>query len=181
MAGTRGPGETKLEMDRRHIRTRMNEIKHQLQSVVEHRERYRNKREQNQVFQVALVGYTNAGKSSWFNVLANEETYEKDLLCNIRPKTRQIQINEGFNLIISDTVGFIQKLPTTLVAAFKSTLEEAKDADLLLHVVDASHPEHRTQYDTVNQIIDDLNMDQIPQAVIFNKRFMHRSSRGSSC
>ena len=78
--GTRGPGETKLEMDRRHIRTRMNEIKHQLQSVVEHRERYRNKREQNQVFQVALVGYTNAGKSSWFNVLANEETYEKDLL-----------------------------------------------------------------------------------------------------
>lgn len=169
--GTRGPGETKLEMDRRHIRTRMNEIKHQLQSVVEHRERYRNKREQNQVFQVALVGYTNAGKSSWFNVLANEETYEKDLLfATLDPKTRQIQINEGFNLIISDTVGFIQKLPTTLVAAFKSTLEEAKDADLLLHVVDASHPEHRTQYDTVNQIIDDLNMDQIPQAVFFNKK-----------
>lgn len=169
--GTRGPGETKLEMDRRHIRTRMNEIKHQLQSVVEHRERYRNKREQNQVFQVALVGYTNAGKSSWFNVLANEETYEKDLLfATLDPKTRQIQINEGFNLIISDTVGFIQKLPTTLVAAFKSTLEEAKDADLLLHVVDASHPEHRTQYDTVNKIIDDLNMDQIPQAVIFNKK-----------
>ncbi|MBC3079554.1 GTPase HflX [Staphylococcus capitis] len=169
--GTRGPGETKLEMDRRHIRTRMNEIKHQLQSVVEHRERYRNKREQNQVFQVALVGYTNAGKSSWFNVLANEETYEKDLLfATLDPKTRQIQINEGFNLIISDTVGFIQKLPTTLVAAFKSTLEEAKDADSLLHVVDASHPEHRTQYDTVNQIIDDLNMDQIPQAVIFNKK-----------
>lgn len=169
--GTRGPGETKLEMDRRHIRTRMNEIKHQLQSVVEHRERYRNKREQNQVFQVALVGYTNAGKSSWFNVLANEETYEKNLLfATLDPKTRQIQINEGFNLIISDTVGFIQKLPTTLVAAFKSTLEEAKDANLLLHVVDASHPEHRTQYDTVNQIINDLNMDQIPQAVIFNKK-----------
>ena len=74
---TRGPGETKLEMDRRHIRTRMNEIKHQLKTVVDHRERYRNKREQNQVFQIALVGYTNAGKSSWFNVLANEETYEK--------------------------------------------------------------------------------------------------------
>ena len=176
--GTRGPGETKLEMDRRHIRTRMNEIKHQLQSVVEHRERYRNKREQNQVFQVALVGYTNAGKSSWFNVLANEETYEKDLLfATLDPKTRQIQINEGFNLIISDTVGFIQKLPTTLVAAFKSTLEEAKDADLLLHVVDASHPEHRTQYDTVNQIIDDLNMDQIPQAVIFKKIYAQKLKR----
>lgn len=178
--GTRGPGETKLEMDRRHIRTRMNEIKHQLQSVVEHRERYRNKREQNQVFQAALVGYTNAGKSSWFNVLANEETYEKNLLfATLDPKTRQIQINEGFNLIISDTVGFIQKLPTTLVAAFKSTLEEAKDANLLLHVVDASHPEHRTQYDTVNQIINDLNMDQIPQAVIFNKKDLCTEAQAS--
>ena len=152
--GTRGPGETKLEMDRRHIRTRMNEIKHQLKTVVDHRERYRNKREQNQVFQIALVGYTNAGKSSWFNVLANEETYEKNILfATLDPKTRQIQVNEGFNLIISDTVGFIQKLPTTLVAAFKSTLEEAKGADVLMHVVDASHSEYR-----------------IPQVVIFNKK-----------
>lgn len=169
--GTRGPGETKLEMARRNIRTRMNEIKHQLKTVVEHRERYRNKREQNQVFQIALVGYTNAGKSSWFNVLSGEETFEKDLLfATLDPKTRQIQINEGFNLIISDTVGFIQKLPTTLIAAFKSTLEEAKGADLLLHVVDASHPEYRSQYDTVNQLINDLDMNQIPQAVIFNKK-----------
>ena len=169
--GTRGPGETKLEMDRRHIRTRMNEIKHQLKTVVEHRERYRSKREQNQVFQIALVGYTNAGKSSWFNVLSGEETFEKDLLfATLDPKTRQIQINEGFNLIISDTVGFIQKLPTTLIAAFKSTLEEAKGADLLLHVVDASHPEYRSQYDTVNQLINDLDMNQIPQEVIFNKK-----------
>ena len=169
--GTRGPGETKLEMDRRHIRTRMNEIKHQLKTVVDHRERYRNKREQNQVFQIALVGYTNAGKSSWFNVLANEETYEKNILfATLDPKTRQIQVNEGFNLIISDTVGFIQKLPTTLVAAFKSTLEEAKGADILMHVVDASHSEYRTQIDTVNQIINDLDMDHIPQVVIFNKK-----------
>lgn len=169
--GTRGPGETKLEMDRRHIRTRMNEIKHQLKTVVEHRERYRNQREQNQVFQIALIGYTNAGKSSWFNVLANETTFEKDLLfATLDPKTRQIQINNGFNLIISDTVGFIQKLPTMLVAAFKSTLEEAKSADLLLHVVDASHPEYRAQYDTVNQLVKDLDMDDLPQAIIFNKK-----------
>ncbi|MBH4864167.1 GTPase HflX, partial [Staphylococcus aureus] len=168
--GTRGPGETKLEMDRRHIRTRMNEIKHQLRTVEEHRERYRNKRNQNQVFQVALVGYTNAGKSSWFNVLANEETYEKDqLFATLDPKTRQIQINDGFNLIISDTVGFIQKLPTTLIAAFKSTLEEAKGADLLVHVVDSSHPEYRTQYDTVNDLIKQLDMNHISQIVIFNK------------
>jgi GTP-binding protein HflX len=169
--GTRGPGETKLEMDRRHIRTRMNEIKLQLKTVVEHRERYRNQREQNQVFQIALIGYTNAGKSSWFNVLANETTFEKDLLfATLDPKTRQIQINNGFNLIISDTVGFIQKLPTTLVAAFKSTLEETKSADLLLHVVDASHPEYRAQYDTVNQLVKDLDMDDLPQAIIFNKK-----------
>ncbi|MHB7919228.1 GTPase HflX [Staphylococcus hominis] len=169
--GTRGPGETKLEMDRRHIRTRMNEIKHQLKTVVEHRERYRNQRDQNQVFQIALIGYTNAGKSSWFNVLANETTFEKDLLfATLDPKTRQIQINDGFNLIISDTVGFIQKLPTTLVAAFKSTLEEAKSADLLLHVVDASHPEYRAQYDTVNQLVKDLDMDDLTQAIIFNKK-----------
>lgn len=158
-------------MDRRHIRTRMNEIKLQLKTVVEHRERYRNQREQNQVFQIALIGYTNAGKSSWFNVLANETTFEKDLLfATLDPKTRQIQINNGFNLIISDTVGFIQKLPTTLVAAFKSTLEEAKSADLLLHVVDASHPEYRAQYDTVNQLVKDLDMDDLPQAIIFNKK-----------
>ncbi|MFD3220140.1 GTPase HflX [Staphylococcus saprophyticus] len=175
--GTRGPGETKLEMDRRHIRTRMNEIKHQLETVVEHRERYRNKREQNHVFQVALVGYTNAGKSSWFNALAKESTYEKKMLfATLDPKTRQIQINDGFNLIISDTVGFIQKLPTTLIAAFKSTLEEAKNADLLLHVVDSSHPEYRAQYDTVNQIVNDLDMGQIPQAIIFNKKDLHDGS-----
>lgn len=175
--GTRGPGETKLEMDRRHIRTRMNEIKHQLETVVEHRERYRNNREQNHVFQVALVGYTNAGKSSWFNALAKETTYEKNLLfATLDPKTRQIQINDGFNLIISDTVGFIQKLPTTLIAAFKSTLEEAKNADLLLHVVDSSHPEYRAQYDTVNQIIGELEMGQIPQAIIFNKKDLHEGT-----
>ncbi|HDG8716902.1 TPA: GTPase HflX [Staphylococcus aureus] len=181
--GTRGPGETKLEMDRRHIRTRMNEIKHQLRTVEEHRERYRNKRNQNQVFQVALVGYTNAGKSSWFNVLANEETYEKDqLFATLDPKTRQIQINDGFNLIISDTVGFIQKLPTTLIAAFKSTLEEAKGADLLVHVVDSSHPEYRMQYDTVNDLIKQLDMSHISQIVIFNKKDLcdHASNRPAS-
>ncbi len=181
--GTRGPGETKLEMDRRHIRTRMNEIKHQLRTVEEHRERYRNKRNQNQVFHVALVGYTNAGKSSWFNVLANEETYEKNqLFATLDPKTRQIQINDGFNLIISDTVGFIQKLPTTLIAAFKSTLEEAKGADLLVHVVDSSHPEYRTQYDTVNDLIKQLDMNHISQIVIFNKKDLcdHASNRPAS-
>ncbi|WP_432813796.1 GTPase HflX [Staphylococcus canis] len=174
--GTRGPGETKLEMDRRHIRTRMNEIKRKLQKVTAHRERYRQQRINQNVFQVSLIGYTNAGKSSWFNQLTDAETYEKDqLFATLDPKTRKLKINEGFELIISDTVGFIQKLPTTLIEAFKSTLEEAKQADLLLHVVDTSHSEYKIQYDTVNQIINELEMSHIPQVVLFNKRDLRDS------
>ncbi|MBU7226988.1 GTPase HflX [Staphylococcus pseudintermedius] len=169
--GTRGPGETKLETDRRHIRTRMNEIKRKLVEVEAHRERYRNQREQNQVFQVALIGYTNAGKSSWFNTLTAADTYEQDLLfATLDPKSRQLKINDGFEMVISDTVGFIQKLPTTLIEAFKSTLEEARQADLLIHVVDASHAEYKIQYDTVNEIVQELDMQDIPQVVIFNKK-----------
>ncbi len=125
------------------------------------------------MFQVALVGYTNAGKSSWFNVLANEETYEKDqFIVMLDPKTRQIQINDGFNLIIFRYCWFyIQYLPMMLIAAFKSTLEkEAKGADLLVHAQDSSHPEYRTQYDTVNDLIKQLDMSHISQIVIFNKK-----------
>lgn len=169
--GTRGPGETKLETDRRHIRTRMNEIKRKLAEVEAHRERYRNQREQNRVFQVALIGYTNAGKSSCFNTLTAADTYEQDLLfATLDPKSRQLKINDGFEMVISDTVGFIQKLPTTLIEAFKSTLEEARQADLLIHVVDASHAEYKVQYDTVNEIVQELEMQDIPQVVIFNKK-----------
>ncbi|MCS4486336.1 GTPase HflX [Staphylococcus americanisciuri] len=172
--GTRGPGETKLETDRRHIRTRMTEIKRKLMEVSAHRERYRQKRMRYDVFQIALVGYTNAGKSSWFNTLTDAGTYEKDqLFATLDPKTRQLILNEGFEVVISDTVGFIQKLPTTLIEAFKSTLEEAKQADLLLHVVDTSHKDYRTQYDTVNTLIKTLEMDNIPQIVVFNKRDLH--------
>lgn len=172
--GTRGPGETKLETDRRHIRTRMNEIKRKLKEVEAHRARYRHQREENQSFQVALIGYTNAGKSSWFNTLTHAETYERDLLfATLDPKSRRLKINDGFELVISDTVGFIQKLPTTLIEAFKSTLEEASNADLLIHVVDASHKEYKIQYDTVNEIIKELDMAEIPQVVIFNKKELH--------
>ncbi|MEJ7540879.1 GTPase HflX [Staphylococcus intermedius] len=172
--GTRGPGETKLETDRRHIRTRMNEIKRKLAEVEAHRERYRYQREQNRVFQVALIGYTNAGKSSWFNTLTAADTYEQDLLfATLDPKSRQLKINDGFEMVISDTVGFIQKLPTTLIEAFKSTLEEARQADLLIHVVDASHSEYKIQYDTVNEIVQELEMQDIPQVVIFNKKDLY--------
>ncbi|MBL0848440.1 MULTISPECIES: GTPase HflX [Mammaliicoccus] len=171
--GTRGPGETKLETDRRHIRTRMNEIKHQLETIVSHRSRYRERRQHNQAYQVALIGYTNAGKSSWFNQLSNDETFEQDLLfATLDPKSRAITINNGFNVIISDTVGFIQKLPTTLIAAFKSTLEEAKYAQLLIHVVDASHPHHMEQYETVMSLVNQLEMGHIPMLVVFNKKDM---------
>ncbi|ARJ52038.1 GTPase HflX [Staphylococcus lutrae] len=176
--GTRGPGETKLETDRRHIRTRMNEIKRKLSEVEAHRERYRNKRGQNHVFQAALIGYTNAGKSSWFNTLTDAATYEQDLLfATLDPKARQLNINNGFEMVISDTVGFIQKLPTSLIEAFKSTLEEARQADLLIHVVDASHADYKIQYDTVKEIIRELDMDYIPQVVIFNKRDLHTGAR----
>ncbi|UXR74955.1 GTPase HflX [Staphylococcus sp. IVB6238] len=176
--GTRGPGETKLETDRRHIRTRMTEIRRKLEEVSAHRERYRQKRDQQDIFQIALVGYTNAGKSSWFNTLTEAGTYEKDqLFATLDPKTRQLKLNEGFEVVISDTVGFIQKLPTTLIEAFKSTLEEAKRADMLLHVVDASHPDYKSQYDTVNDLIKTLDMDNIPQIVLFNKRDLHSGPR----
>lgn len=176
--GTRGPGETKLETDRRHIRTRMNEIKHQLETIVSHRSRYRERRQQNLAYQVALIGYTNAGKSSWFNQLSNDETFEQDLLfATLDPKSRAITINNGFNVILSDTVGFIQKLPTTLIAAFKSTLEEAKYAQLLIHVVDASHPHHMEQYETVMSLVNQLEMEHIPMLVVFNKKDMVESAQ----
>ncbi|MGV3243855.1 GTPase HflX [Staphylococcus sp. 11261D007BR] len=169
--GTRGPGETKLETDRRHIRTRMNEIKQKLNEVISHRERYHHQRKQNDVFQIALVGYTNAGKSSWFNQLTSAETYEKNkLFATLDSKTRKLTLNEGFEVILSDTVGFIQKLPTTLIDAFKSTLEEVMQADLLIHVVDVSHPDYKTHIDTVNQIIKELDSDHIPQVILLNKR-----------
>ncbi|MCJ1762336.1 GTPase HflX [Mammaliicoccus sciuri] len=178
--GTRGPGETKLETDRRHIRTRMNEIKHQLETIVSHRSRYRERRQHNQAYQVALIGYTNAGKSSWFNQLSNDETFEQDLLfATLDPKSRAITINKGFNVILSDTVGFIQKLPTTLIAAFKSTLEEAKYAQLLVHVVDASHPHYMEQYETVMTLVNQLDMGHIPMLVVFNKKDLAPSNHSA--
>ncbi|MCY1052380.1 GTPase HflX, partial [Mammaliicoccus sciuri] len=178
--GTRGPGETKLETDRRHIRTRMNEIKHQLETIVSHRSRYRERRQHNQAYQVALIGYTNAGKSSWFNQLSNDETFEQDLLfATLDPKSRAITINNGFNVILSDTVRYIQKLPTTLIAAFKSTLEEAKYAQLLVHVVDASHPHYMEQYETVMTLVNQLDMGHIPMLVVFNKKDLAPSNHSA--
>lgn len=169
--GTRGPGETKLESDRRHIRRRIDDIKTQLSVIVQHRDRYRERRKKNKTFQVAIVGYTNAGKSSLFNRLSEAESYEENqLFATLDPMTRKLILPSGFLALITDTVGFIQDLPTTLIAAFRSTLEEVKEADLLLHVVDMSNPDYFHHEKTVNKLLDDLEIKDIPQITVYNKR-----------
>lgn len=168
--GTRGPGETKLETDRRHINGRIKEIKKQLKTVENHRERYREKRKKNQVTKISLIGYTNAGKSSLFNTMAQSDTLEEDVLfATLDPKTRQLKLPSGFECVISDTVGFIQNLPTTLIESFKSTLEEAADSDFIIHVIDNDSEFVGDEYDTVKSLMKELDMSDIPQLVFFNK------------
>lgn len=169
--GTRGPGETKLETDQRHIRRRIDEIKRRLKDVVKQREQYRKRRKLNQVFQIAIVGYTNAGKSTIFNRLTNESSLEENLLfATLDPLTRKVQLPSGFECLLTDTVGFLQELPTALIAAFKSTLEEVTEADFLIHVVGASDEGHIQQEKTVKQILDELNAGQIPVLTVYNKK-----------
>lgn len=169
--GTRGPGETKLETDQRHIRRRIDEIKRRLQDVVKQREQYRKRRRKRFVYQIALIGYTNAGKSTIFNRLAEESTLEEDLLfATLDPLTRKIHLPSGFECLLTDTVGFLQDLPTSLIAAFKSTLEEVTEADFLLHVVDASHPDHEQHIKTVHAILEELGAHTIPMLTVYNKK-----------
>ena len=169
--GTRGPGETKLESDRRHINRRIVEIKTQLTSIVSHRERYRERRKRNQAFQLSLVGYTNAGKSTIFNRLTEAGTFEENLLfATLDPTTRKIMMPSGFNALLTDTVGFIQDLPTSLVAAFRSTLEEVTEADLILHVVDSSSPDHVNHEKTVDKLLKELGVEGVPVLTVYNKK-----------
>ena len=168
--GTRGPGETKLETDQRHIRRRIDDIKRRLKDVVKQREQYRKRRRLNKVFQIAIVGYTNAGKSTLFNRLTDESALEEDLLfATLDPLTRQIHLPSGFQCLVTDTVGFLQDLPTSLIAAFKSTLEEVTEADFLLHVVDASHEGNEQQQKTVFEILRELDAHTIPILTVYNK------------
>jgi len=176
--GTRGPGETKLETDRRHINSRISDIKRQLKVIDNHRLRYRQKRDSNQATKESLIGYTNAGKSTLFNKLTKARTLQADkLFATLDPLTREMVLPNGFQCIISDTVGFIQKLPTTLIESFKSTLEEAADSDFLIHVIDNSAPDLFNQYDTVVELIDSLDMKEIPQLVLFNKTDLNNDKR----
>lgn len=168
--GTRGPGETKLETDRRHISRRIYDIKRRLELVVKQRDQYRKRRKNNDVFQIAIVGYTNAGKSTLFNRLTESESLEEDLLfATLDPLTRKVRLPSGFEALVTDTVGFLQELPTSLIASFRSTLEEVTVADFLLHVVDASNPDLAQQQDTVNSLLADLGADDIPMLTLYNK------------
>lgn len=169
--GTRGPGETKLETDRRHINKRIDEVKRRLSTVVNQRAQYRNRRKVNHTFQIAIVGYTNAGKSTLFNHLTKSDAYVQDqLFATLDPLSRQLKLPSGLNLIITDTVGFMQDLPTALIAAFRSTLEEVAEADFIFHVVDGSHPDQLQQQETVTNLLKKLEADSIPTLTIYNKK-----------
>ena len=168
--GLRGPGETQLEVDRRAIRTRIKRLKDELEKVEAHRGRYRAQRKRSRVPTVALVGYTNAGKSTLLNRLAKADVFVADqLFATLDPTTRRVQLPGGTTALFTDTVGFIQKLPTTLVASFHATLEEITEADLLVHVVDISHPNALNQYQSVQMTLDEIGAGHIPAVSVLNK------------
>ncbi|GAB6990110.1 GTPase HflX [Paenibacillus pini] len=169
--GTRGPGESKLETDRRHIRGRILELKNHLAEVTRHRKLYRARRQKSGIIQLALVGYTNAGKSTLLKQLTQADVYiENQLFATLDPTTREMELPSGNNVVITDTVGFIQNLPHDLIAAFRATLEEVNEADLVLHVVDASSEMREDQMAVVDSILQELGSSDTPQIVLFNKK-----------
>ena len=168
--GLRGPGETQLEVDKRAIRKRIAHLKDELEKVSAHRQRYRAQRKRSRIPTVALVGYTNAGKSTLLNRLAKADLYvANQLFATLDPTTRRVELPGGYQALITDTVGFIQKLPTTLIEAFHATLEEILEADLLLHVVDISHPNALNQFNAVQETLDELGAHHIPVVTALNK------------
>ena len=168
--GTRGPGETQLETDRRHIRRKIQKLEEELAEVRKNRETQRRRREKNAMPVVALVGYTNAGKSSLLNCLTDSDIPANDRLFDtLDTTTRRFRIDETQEILISDTVGFIRKLPTHLIEAFKATLEELYFADVLLHVIDLSNPEWEEQVRVVESLIRQLGAEQTPCIKVFNK------------
>ena len=168
--GSRGAGESQLETDRRHIRHRLEIIEAQLKKAEKVQENSRQKRNQSSIFKLGLIGYTNAGKSSVFNALTQKIQYEQDeLFATLDATTKDFSLQDEFTVTLTDTVGFIQDLPTELVQAFKSTLEESKNVDLLLHVIDASDANHKIHEDVVESIMKDLEMSDIPVLTVYNK------------
>ena len=168
--GLRGPGETQLEVDRRDIRRRISNLKDHLEKVRTHRKQYRSRRKRSNLPIVALVGYTNAGKSTLLNRLAEADVYVADqLFATLDPTTRRVEFPGGKIALFTDTVGFIQKLPTTLVAAFRATMEEIAEADLLLHVVDVTHVNAQSQAKAVYQTLAEIEADHIPVLIALNK------------
>lgn len=168
--GTRGPGEKKLEMDRRLIRTRISHLKAELRNVVKHREVQRKQRQRNHIPVVCIVGYTNAGKSTLLNYFTDAGVFEEDqLFATLDPTTKSVELGKGQTILMTDTVGFIRKLPHHLVDAFKSTLEEAKYSDLILHVVDASNPQREKQMEAVYETLEQLGANESTVITAFNK------------
>jgi len=168
--GTRGPGETKLETDRRRIRTRIHALNAEIEHVRQRRAQLRERRQKTSVPTVALVGYTNAGKTTLFNVLTRAGAEASDaLFVTLDPLVRQVRLPDNRELLVSDTVGFIDRLPHALVAAFRATLEEVGEADLVLHVIDAAAADRERRIAAVGQVLDEVGATDVPLVAVFNK------------
>lgn len=168
--GTRGPGESKLEVDKRRIRDRINDIAGQIENVKKQRNLHRKRRENTRIPTIALVGYTNAGKSTLLNTLTTSDVFAEDkLFATLDPTTRHMTLPDGQEALLTDTVGFIQKLPHHLIAAFRATLEEVLQADILLHVTDISHPQYKEQGQAVFQVLQELKVDTKDLVTVYNK------------
>lgn len=168
--GLRGPGETQLEVDKREISRKISKLKEDLEHVREHRSQYRRQRSRAGIPVIALVGYTNAGKSTLLRTITGSDVYVADqLFATLDPLTRKVDLPSGRHVLMTDTVGFIQKLPTNLIAAFRATLEEITEADLLLHVVDTSHPNVLQQIESVEDTLAELDMPPVPRILVWNK------------
>lgn len=168
--GTRGPGETKLETDKRHIRSRISTLENELEELKKHREFSRKRRKKDNLLCVAIVGYTNAGKSTLINALTDSNVFAEDkLFATLDTTSRGLELPDGRNILITDTVGLIRRLPHHLVEAFKSTLEEASSSDLILNVVDVSSSEFEEHIEVTNNLLNELGCNEIPKITVFNK------------